>query len=301
MRSLALAVALCLTLPSLAEARTRTWLTAAAAEPADPAPRTATVGQAIYVERVRYIGAATLDADYAPDTRNPDRKVPAGTPLFQVEDDHGQFFCSTVALRQIDMRDVPTVALGAALFGGASGRGMSRDTLWQCFRDADGDGRFDEAGGGMFDETTAIRLVKGVRDYAPIAQPIAYTVADPAATTQTLHIGMVFKRLRSRQHGARYSLLFCYGGSPNLGGCEPLAEWLLNDTGHPLPQTIDVLGSSIVLEGIDGEGDAAVLRYRVEQGFGDQRFTISSDYDINPVTYVANGVNSRIILDPPAN
>jgi hypothetical protein len=299
MRAFILALVLCVAAAPLAEARTRTWLVAAAAEQPDPGPRTASVGHAIYVERVRYSATATLGADYAPDLRNPDRRVPAGVTLFQVDDDHGQFFCSTVALRQIDMRDVPTVALGAALFGGASGRGWSRDTLWQCFRDADQDGSFDEAGGGMFDETMAIRLVKGVRDYAAIAVPINYMPGDPVADTQALHIGLVFKRLRSRQHGARHSLLFCYGAADTLSGCEPLAEWLVNDNDHPFPQTIDVLGSRIILEGIDGEGDAAVLHYRVEQGFSDQHFTISSDFDINPVTYVANGVNSRIILDQP--
>jgi hypothetical protein len=176
---------------------------------------------------------------------------------------------------------------------------MSRDTLWQCFRDADDDGRFDEVGGGMFDETMAIRLVKGVRDYAVIAEPIGYARGDPMAGTQELHIGLVFKRLRSRQHGTRNSLLFCYGGSATLSGCEPLGEWLVNDSEHPLPQTIDLLGSRIVIEAIEGDGEDAVLHYRVEQGFGDQRFTISSDYDINPVTYVSNGVNSRIILDRP--
>jgi hypothetical protein len=299
MRWLSFALVFLLAFPSFAEARTRTWLVASAGAQPDPAQRTAAVGQPIYVERVRYLATATLGDAYTPDARNPDRQVPAGTSLFQVDDERGQFFCSTVALRQIDMRDVPTVALGAALFGGASGRGMSRDTLWQCFRDTDGDARFDEAGGGMFDETTAIRLVKGVRDYAPIAAPIAYAPGDAAAETQALHIGLVFKRLRSRQRGARYSLLFCYGPSETLGGCEPLAEWLVNDSAHPLPQTIDLLGARIVLESTEGENDAAVLHYRIEQGFGDQRFTISSDYDINPVTYVANGVNSRLILDQP--
>ncbi len=297
MRLWIVATLACLLAALPAEARTRTWLVATASEQPEPQARQVTIGQPVYAERVRYVAAATLGGDYAPDARNPDRRVPAGASLFQVHDERGQFYCSTVAIREIDMRDVPTVALGAALFGGASGRGMSRDTLWQCFRDADNDSLFEEVAGGMFDETIAIRLVKGIRDYTSLAQPIPYTLTDPAALAETLHIGLVFKQLRNRQRGARYSLLFCYGASHELSGCEPLAEWLLNDTQHPLPQTIDLLGSRIVIESITGEGAHAMLNYRIEQGFGDQRFTISSDYDINPVTYVSRGVNSRIILD----
>lgn len=296
MRLAAVTLTLSLALAPLASAETRTWFERAD-QPSEAEAVQADTGLGwFYLVPVRYAGNAELSADFVPNADRPEQNVPAGTLLFAVADDRGEFYCSGRALREIGAQDVAGVAIGAAIFGGASQRGMSRDTLGQCFRDTNSDGAFDQIAGAARDETPVIGVVQNLQGYGSLASPLPYAARDVTAETAPLQLGLVFRTLPRRMSGASYAVQLCFRNTANVDAsdCFEPGSRLVGARNDPFPLEITIFGSRILIDGVDGEGATARLRHRIERGFEQKRFTILSNYEARAG---ALNARSRLLVD----
>jgi hypothetical protein len=298
MRLTAIALSLALSFSTLASAETRTWFVRAD-QPSEAEVTQSDAGLGwFYVVPVRYAGNTTLSATYAPDPGHPEQSIPAGTPLFSVADSRGEYFCSGMALREIGAQDVAGVALGAAIFGGSSQRGMSRDTMGQCFRDSDNDGAFDQVAGGARDETAVIGVVQNLQGYSALNAALPHAALDVTPETAPLQLGLVFRTLPRRMSGASYAVQLCFRAAANhaASDCFEPGSRFLGARNDPFPIEISIFGSRILIDGVDGAGADARVRYRVERGFQQQRFTILSNYESRGGALSAR---SRLLIDTP--
>jgi hypothetical protein len=112
-------------------------------------------------------------------------EIPAGTLLYKVRTKNDVYYCSNRVLRKPTPSDMASLLATAAL--PLIRTHFPSDNLPQCFRDTDGDGRFDQRSGSTVpigSIATAIEIV----NVQPLTTPVAYEAAD--VPNPSLEIGL---------------------------------------------------------------------------------------------------------------
>jgi hypothetical protein len=109
-------------------------------------------------------------------TDNPaNEEIPAGTLLYRVRTERDIYYCSNRMLRKPTAADMASLLATAAL--PLVRTHLPSDNSPQCFRDTDGDGRFDQRSGSIV-PIGSIATAMAIVNVQPLATPLAYEVAD---------------------------------------------------------------------------------------------------------------------------
>ena len=139
-----------------------------------------------YSRAAHFEGLVRLDEPYRPGPENSaNDEIPAGTLLYRVHTEKDIYYCSNRVLRSPTAADKASLLATAAIpFFRAH---LPSDNSPQCFRDADGDGRFDQRSGSVV-PMGSIATAVGIVNVQPLAASLRYETAD--ASDPPLEIGL---------------------------------------------------------------------------------------------------------------
>ena len=126
-----------------------------------------------------------LSESYKADTDPANEEIPAGTLLYQVRTKADIYYCSNRMMRSPTTGDIASLLATAAL--PLIRTHLPSDKSPQCFRDADGDGRFDQRSGSVT-PIGSIATAIGIVNAQPLTRPLAFEKVD--AYNPPLEIGL---------------------------------------------------------------------------------------------------------------
>lgn len=208
-----------------------------------------------------YEAMVRLDEPYLLDPKDASKGViEAGQLLFLAWRHEDAFYCATKPLSAkpdtIPVESIFRAALGVHLFGGSIN---PREHNWQCFRDADGDGRFELVGGG----DRGMRLpahVVNIAEVVSLPQPLRYTPLAPSDLKPQMKFGLMVQGISAK----RFTLQVC------VRSLEPDALYCLPHSSNTfrlekLPDMLEFADGKLKLQAVrTDENGAQHLHFSIE-------------------------------------
>lgn len=214
----------------------------------------------VVVRGASYSNVARLQAPYVITEKTGERTiVPAGEELFEVRTSDEAWYCSTKYIDDPSKDAVPITPgelLGSALPFGSTlmgGSVHSRERLWQCFRDADGDGNFEQVAGGerMIGMVPAVQKVAHEED---LPVPLAYEMLDKSTLPAKLEVGLWGSVVD--QKAGRYRVYWFM--RPVGGDTYMIPNVYETFRAKRLPETFDFLGGKYTITAIGPDATGEV-------------------------------------------
>lgn len=191
-------------------------------------------------------------------------EIPAGSLLYETRTDKTVYYCSSHSLRAVTKRDLLGAIFRAPIAQFGVIRAADSDIYQQCFRDTDGDGRFDEKTSSTVIAGT-VATVADIVDAKPISPSLSYDKIDKAEPV--LEIGLK-GRVRNANSG-RFGITVCMKTKKTEFTTEGEDCFLHREGGFlrsDLPTKIDFLDGEITVHSVtQAPGGVWNIQYSVSR------------------------------------